>query len=117
MRKHGWRTPEWKLIVALEPDFHFKPGIELYNLVKDPKENDNIAEKEPEVMKYLTERMNAFIKRREQTTGRPNPMITNASKWNGFGKAFESSEEAYNTMHIGDIGIAQKLQALAKEKK
>ncbi len=25
MRKHGWRTPEWKLIVALEPDFHFKP--------------------------------------------------------------------------------------------
>src|SRR5690606_14340672 len=24
MRKHGWRTPHWKLIVALEPDFHFK---------------------------------------------------------------------------------------------
>ena len=33
MRKHGWRTPEWKLMVALEPDFHFKPEIELYNLV------------------------------------------------------------------------------------
>ena len=25
MRKHGWRTPEWKLIRALEPDLHFKP--------------------------------------------------------------------------------------------
>ena len=25
MRKHGWRTPEWKLIHALEPDFHCKP--------------------------------------------------------------------------------------------
>ena len=29
MRKHGWRTPQWKLIVALEPDFHFKPEVEL----------------------------------------------------------------------------------------
>ena len=38
MRKHGWRTPEWKLIQALEPDFHFKPEIELYNLVEDPDE-------------------------------------------------------------------------------
>jgi len=36
MRKHGWRTPEWKLIHALEPDFHFKPEVELYNLVDDP---------------------------------------------------------------------------------
>ena len=44
MRKHGWRTPQWKLIVALEPDFHFKPEIELYNLIQDPEENDNVAE-------------------------------------------------------------------------
>ena len=39
MRKHGWRTPQWKLIEALEPDFHFKPAVELYNLVEDPDEN------------------------------------------------------------------------------
>ena len=32
MRKHGWRIPECKLIIALEPDFHFKPEMELYNL-------------------------------------------------------------------------------------
>jgi len=25
MRKRGWRTPQWKLIDALEPDFHGKP--------------------------------------------------------------------------------------------
>ena len=37
MRKHGWRTPGWKLMIALEPDFHFKPEIELYNLVEDPE--------------------------------------------------------------------------------
>ncbi|MCA1595613.1 MAG: sulfatase-like hydrolase/transferase, partial [Chloroflexi bacterium] len=42
MRKHGWRTPEWKLIVALEPDFHFKPEVELYNLITDPLENRNV---------------------------------------------------------------------------
>ena len=116
MRKHGWRTPEWKLIVALEPDFHFKPPVELYNLVKDPEEYDNLADKEPEVVKFLTERMNAHIAKRVAQTGRENPMITNATKWNGLGKAFESSEEAYNGMHIGDVGRAQRLQALAKEK-
>jgi arylsulfatase A-like enzyme len=110
MRKHGWRTPEWKLIIALEPDFHFKPEIELYNLIDDPEENNNIADKEPEVVKFLTERMNAFIAKREKETGRVNPMITNADKWNGFGKAFESSEEAYNSLYIGDLGLAKKLQ-------
>jgi len=115
MRKHGWRTPEWKLIIALEPDFHFKPPVELYNLIDDPDENNNIADKEPEVVKFLTERMNNFIAKRESETDRVNPMITNADKWNGFGKAFESSEEAYNSLHIGDVGIAIKLQALAKK--
>ena len=39
MRKHGWRTPEWKLIIALEPDFHFKPEVELYNLISGPGRN------------------------------------------------------------------------------
>ena len=115
MRKHGWRTPEWKLINALEPDFHYFPKVELYNLISDPKENDNIADKDPETVKYLTDRMNAFIKKREKETGRTNPMITNAGKWNGFGKAFESSDEAYNSLHIGDPAEAQKLQAKLAE--
>ena len=115
MRKHGWRTPEWKLIVALEPDFHFKPAVELYNLIDDPCENNNIADEEPGVVKFLTERMNAFIAKREKETGRTNPMITNADKWNGFGKAFESSEEAYNKLHIGDPQEAQRLQAKLSE--
>ena len=115
MRKHGWRTPEWKLIVALEPDFHYKPAVELYNLIDDPCENNNIADKEPEVVKFLTDRMNAFIAKREKETGRTNPMITNADKWNGFKKAFESSDEAYNSMHIGDPEEAQRLQARLAE--
>lgn len=53
MRKHGWRTPEWKLIVALEPDLHFKPEIELYNLVKDPKELHNVASESQRSLTYF----------------------------------------------------------------
>lgn len=114
MRKHGWRTPEWKLIVALEPDFHFKPTVELYNLIDDPKENNNLAESEPEVVKFLTARMQAHIEKREAETGRTNPMFTNHN-WNGFGRAFTSSEDAYNSLHIGDPEAAKKLQAKLSE--
>ena len=114
MRKHGWRTPEWKLIVALEPDFHFKPAVELYNLIDDPTEYNNLAESEPEVVKFLTERMLAHIAKREKETGRTNPMYTNLN-WNGFGRPFESSEEAYNSLHIGDPEAAKRLQAKLSE--
>jgi hypothetical protein len=112
MRKHGWRTPEWKLIRALEPDFHFKPPVELYNLVHDPLELNNLATKEPKVVALLTERMNAWIARREQETGRPNPMFTNL-QWHGTQHQgpFESSQQAYDSLHIGSVGAANRLQA------
>lgn len=110
MRKHGWRTPEWKLIRALEPDFHFKSAVELYNLIDDPDENNNLADSEPQTVDYLTARMEAHIKRRESETGRENPMFTNLD-WSGFGRPFKSSQEAYDTLHIGDAAAAKKLQA------
>src|SRR6185503_7236738 len=74
MRKYGWRTPEWKLIVALEPDFHFKPPVELYNLIEDPLENNNLAKVRPDVVKLLRGRMKAWIAKRERETGLPNPI-------------------------------------------
>jgi len=114
MRKHGWRTPEWKLIVALEPDFHYKETVELYNLVKDPLELCNVAKDEPEVVALLTERMNRHIARRVAATGKENPIDLAANIWNGIGRPFESSDEAYNTMHIGDAAAAAKLQAQRK---
>jgi len=113
MRKHGWRTPEWKLIRALEPDFHFKPEVELYNLVTDPNEDENLAEREPEIAAALTERMEAWIARREQETGTTNPMYTNLN-WHGGTRhegPFTSSQQAYDTLYIGDSRAAAKLQS------
>jgi len=116
MRKHGWRTPQWKLIVALEPDFHYKPPVELYNLLEDPEELNNLAKKEPKVVAFLKARMEAWIAKREKETGNSNP-ITNQPGWHGAPNIdyFESSDQAYNTLHIGDPGAAQRLQAKASE--
>ena len=114
MRKHGWRTPQWKLMHALEPDFHFKPEIELYNLIEDPDENNNVAAREPEVVKLLEARMQAHIARREKETGRKNPIFTNLN-WHGTGKTFTTSQEAYDSLYIGSPKAAQALQARLKE--
>ncbi|MGQ9730834.1 MAG: sulfatase family protein [Candidatus Zipacnadales bacterium] len=114
MRKHGWRTSEWKLIHALEPDFHFKPEVELYNLVADPEEYDNLAESEPTIVAALEDQMQRWIAKREKETAAPNPMYTNLN-WHGCPQGhegpFESSEQAYNLLHIGDPKTAQRLQA------
>jgi hypothetical protein len=111
MRKHGWRTPQWKLIHALEPDFHFKPEVELYDMIKDPGETCNLATKEPAVVAMLEARMQAHIARREKATGRKNPIMTNLN-WHGKGCGpFKTSKEAYEGMHIGSPGAAKGLQA------
>jgi arylsulfatase A-like enzyme len=116
MRKHGWRTPEWKLMVALEPDFHFKPPVELYNLVQDPEENHNLADELPDVVAFLKARMEAWIEKREKETGLPNPMHTQGD-WHGVEGVgpFKTSQQAYDTLHIGNPGEAARLQAEARK--
>lgn len=115
MRKHGWRTPNWKLIVALEPDFHFKAPVELYNLYEDPTESVNLAENHPEIVAELTRRMHAWIARREEESGLPNP-IYNQPNWHGDNQIdyFTSSQQAYDTLHIGDPAQAARLQARSR---
>lgn len=112
MRKHGWRTPEWKLIVALEPDFHFKPPVELYNLVEDPDETVNLADELPDVVAHLTHRMEEWISRRQRETGLPNP-IMNPGDWHGHEGVgpFTSSQQAYDTLYIGSSRQAARLQS------
>lgn len=116
MRKHGWRTPHWKLMIALEPDFHFKPEVELYNLVEDPHEDNNLAEKEPDVVAFLRGRMDAWIAKREKETGFTNPMLTQGD-WHGFKGLgpFKTSQQAYDTLHIGDPKQAATLQAKSRD--
>ena len=116
MRKHGWRTPQWKLILALEPDFHFKPPVELYNLVEDPQENHNLADSQPQVVAALRERMEAWIAEREAASGLPNPIHAQGD-WHGKEGvgAFTSSQQAYDTLHIGDPAQAARLQAKSRD--
>jgi arylsulfatase A-like enzyme len=116
MRKHGWRTPEWKLILALEPDFHFKPPVELYNLVQDPEENVNLADSHPDVVATLRGRMEAWIAKREQETGNSNPIMSQGD-WHGHKGvgAFKTSQQAYDRLHIGDITQAIRLQAKLRD--
>lgn len=118
MRKHGWRTPQWKLILALEPDFHFKPPLELYNLIEDPDENHNLAEDLPDVVMALTSRLNAWLRKREAETGLPNP-IHHQGDWHGQQGvgAFTSSQQAYDTLYIGDASQARRLQAKSRDEK
>ena len=117
MRKHGWRTPQWKLMIALEPDFHFKPEIELYNLIEDPQENNNLAASNVDVVAALRGRMEAWIAKRESETGFPNPMHQQGD-WHGHDGVgpFTSSQQAFDTLHIGDPKQAAKLQAEARKK-
>ena len=116
MRKHGWRTPHWKLIVALEPDFHFKPEIELYNLVEDPLENRNVANKHRDVVAMLRARMDKWIARREKETGLANPMLTQGD-WHGHKGVgpFKTSQQAYDTFHIKSASQARGLQAKSRK--
>lgn len=118
MRKHGWRTPQWKLILALEPDFHYKPPLELYNLIEDPDENQNLAEDLPDVVMALTSRLNAWLRKREAETGLPNP-IHHQGDWHGQQGvgAFTSSQQAYDTLYIGDASQARRLQAKSRDEK
>ncbi|MCY3779231.1 MAG: sulfatase, partial [Chloroflexi bacterium] len=116
MRKHGWRTPGWKLMIALEPDFHFKPPVELYNLVEDPEEENNLADERPDVVADLRARMEAFIAKREAETGFTNPMLTQGD-WHGKGGVgpFKTSQQAYDTLYLGDLDEAIRLQAESRK--
>lgn len=98
MRKRGWRTNEWKLIEALEPDFHQKPPRELYNLLDDPLELRNLAEEEPAVVQLLHDRMQAWVDKRVRETGRADPIM----------EYFIGTEK-----RIGSISQAREMQAQA----
>ena len=103
-------------MIALEPDFHFKPEVELYNLIEDPLENNNLAESQPDIVTTLRARMDAWIKKREAETDLPNPM-NHQGDWHGQEGvgAFKTSQQAYDTLHIGSPKQGAKLQAESRK--
>ena len=116
MRKHGWRTPHWKYIEALEPDFHFKPQRELYDLVSDPLELSNLAEERADVAALLSARMHGFIADRESAMGIQNPIL-NQGDWHGIKGVgpFKTSRQAYDMLHIGSADQAKRLQEKSRK--
>jgi len=60
----------------------------------------------------LRARMESWIARRERETGMANPMYTQGD-WHGFEGVgpFKTSQQAYDTLHIGDPNQAARLQA------
>jgi hypothetical protein len=60
--------------------------------------------------------MDAWIAKRTAETGLENPMLTQGD-WHGKPGvgAFKTSQQAYDTLHIGDPNQAAKLQAEARQ--
>jgi arylsulfatase A-like enzyme len=74
MRKRGLRTKRWKLIRALEPDFHDLPSVQLFDLTADPAEQQNVADARPDVVEELSARLSEWVAGRCAATGKPDPL-------------------------------------------
>jgi hypothetical protein len=74
MRKRAVRTRQWKLIRALEADFHDLPPLQLFDLIADPREQRNLADERPDVVAELSARLEEWVARRRAETGKPDPV-------------------------------------------
>jgi len=74
MTKRAIRTLEWKLIQTIRPDVYGNPAghLELYNLKKDPKEKENLADSEENALKDLLFKLENWYRRKIE--GKPDPL-------------------------------------------
>jgi arylsulfatase A-like enzyme len=77
MKKRGWQTRKWKLIVETggTPAVYNTPDVELYDLEEDPDEIYNLAEEADDVVAQLSNDMDTFLRRRLTETGLPDPTV------------------------------------------
>lgn len=75
MKKRGWQTRKWKLIVETggTPAVYNTPDIELYDLEEDPDEIYNLAEEADDIVHQLKNDMDNFLTKRLAETGLPDP--------------------------------------------
>jgi arylsulfatase A-like enzyme len=64
------RTPEWKLIQNLDPGVQ-SVDFELYNLIRDPGERENVAGEEPVILEELKEKLEETVLTRSRSLGLP----------------------------------------------
>lgn len=101
MRKSGWRTREWKLIQALEPDIYQKPEVELYHLASDPEERTNLAASRPEIVEALVRERDAHRSKRLAETGLPDPLTEQAEALRTWQPRFIAGKRGELRPHIG----------------
>jgi arylsulfatase A-like enzyme len=70
MCKWAYRTAEYKLIVAREPDLYGGPPVELYDLAADPAETVNLADTRPDVRDGLRAEFEGWLGQRLTASGR-----------------------------------------------
>jgi arylsulfatase A-like enzyme len=70
MCKWAYRTDEYKLIVAREPDLYGGPPVELYDLAADPEETVNLADTRPDVRDAMRAEFEGWLERRLAARGR-----------------------------------------------
>lgn len=68
--KRAVMNDRYKFIQSFEVDPHNRPMQELFDLQADPTEQNNIAEQHPEIVAELKGRLDAWVAKRLQETGR-----------------------------------------------
>ena len=74
--KRGLVNSQWKFIQAFEPDPHDRPMHELFDLTQDPAEQNNLAQSKPEVVAELKARLETWVAKRLEETGRTVDPLT-----------------------------------------
>jgi arylsulfatase A-like enzyme len=106
MKKRAVMTEAWKLIVALEPDIHNLPPVELFSLIDDPGERTNVASERAEIVEELSQLMNDHVLRRVTETGLPDPLPIQPIPLKRIGKMEAAVPRGASTdvkLHRGDF--------------